>query len=625
MVQKSRKRKRSRFLLLGERFTALLVLANLGFVVFDHTYIKARNWYLEADLYLQEFIVSPEEQYIQKVDSLQQVLTEEGIQSPTAQNLLLELQQLSGEIFLTNPSFRVKDRASILAQIQQLFVDRTDPEATISQALTTFWSEEYLERQGWENELDFFNARIRYLMLFYEPLLPYDIIKGIEPYRDSQEYLITVLLLEKELEKEGLSGENVETLLADLRDRSTDFIDSEYFFQLVNKTSTLTQIKYKVKNHIYERDQETALDLTPTLNFLKSINLLERIAPEVLWADKSSKEAFNTYWSLPNFALHGWQEELDYFDAEVRFLMQSFYFRNIGFGGDFVDRFWLVDLPWMALFYLEFLLRTLWLSFRTSLSWWGAMKYRWYDVFLLQPWLPILRVITAIIRLNQVKMLDLEPFKRYLGLSFLASFGMEVTQVVISRGIDQLQNTVGKGLIKKALFDRKQQQKESNLGLEDENTTIAGIVNEIWQLTTSQVLPEVRTDLERFLDYQVEKALDKSTIYRRIQRIPFVRRFPKDIANNIVNQISGAIASGPETAETGPPDPQANALKERLVNHFTTELISKLEQEETVDDLEFLLIDWLEEIKIKYLKQPDAAILVASEEEIPKQILPAKD
>ncbi len=163
-------------------------------------------------------------------------------------------------------------------------------------------------------------------------------------------------------------------------------------------------------------------------------------------------------------------------------------------------------------------------------------------------------VITAIIRLSQVKMPDLATFKRYLGLSFIASFGKEVTQVVVSQGIDQLQNTLGKGLIKKAVFknkelEGKQYQKQSNL--EEDNPTIAAIINQILQLTACEVLPEVRTDLERFLDYQVEKALEKSTIYKRIQRVPLVRRFPKEIANNIVAQISGAIATGPEKAYKG--------------------------------------------------------------------------
>ena len=67
MVKQSRRQKRSPLVLLAERLMALLVLANLGLVVFDLTYIKARNWYLKADLYLQERTLSPQEQYVQKV------------------------------------------------------------------------------------------------------------------------------------------------------------------------------------------------------------------------------------------------------------------------------------------------------------------------------------------------------------------------------------------------------------------------------------------------------------------------------------------------------------------------------------------------------------------------------
>ncbi len=47
----------------------------------------------------------------------------------------------------------------------------------------------------------FLNEKIRHLMLLYEPQLQYDLIKGIEPFRDSYNYLSTVNELKILLEK----------------------------------------------------------------------------------------------------------------------------------------------------------------------------------------------------------------------------------------------------------------------------------------------------------------------------------------------------------------------------------------------------------------------------------------
>jgi hypothetical protein len=87
--------------------------------------------------------------------------------------------------------------------------------------------------------------RIRGLTLEV-PLPPitewYDQFKGIEPYRDTQQYLDRVEDLENQIGQTGLRSQQVEVILADLRRRSSEIIDTNAF-QIANKTGTLEKIK----------------------------------------------------------------------------------------------------------------------------------------------------------------------------------------------------------------------------------------------------------------------------------------------------------------------------------------------------------------------------------------------
>ncbi|WP_426546040.1 hypothetical protein [Dapis sp. BLCC M126] len=604
LSQKSPKSSRSRFLFFSERIMALLILVNVIVVIFDVTYIQFRNWYLKADLHLQKLADTPQEKYLQKVDKLQEELVENGLQSSNIENLLEDLRLSSVQIFINHPPFRVIDDYGALAKIKQRFTTNLGiGRENFSQAVQIFWQKDYLKAQGWQSQLDFFNEQIRPLILLYEPQIWYDLIKGIEPFRDSQDYLITVNELRIMLEKKGIEATEIEPLLKQLRDSSTELIDRDYYFQIINQTIVLTQIKYQIKQHIYSQIPDSNVSLTPTLQFLESLNLLQYLAPDILLADKSSKGAFNIFWSHQHLETYQWEPELDFFDKNIQFLMHSFYFRNLDKNGKFVDRFWLVDLPWMIIFWIEFIGRVLVISHRPNISFSDAIKQRWYDVFLLQPWLPQLRIITAFIRLQKVKLPDMEQLYTRIRFKLIRSFAKEITQVVVSGGIEKLQNNISKGFLKKAIFESKSKSEKVYVEKNDSGK-IQEIINRLFQVTACQVLPEIHGDLEDFLHYQVEKSIQQLSIYRRLQKIPFVRRLPDKIVNNLVTQISSTIASGPRKAYQNdtPPDPVSIKLRKKLVEHFNSKLVSELQEKQTFDEIEILIIDLLEEVKNSYVK-----------------------
>ncbi|NEQ75060.1 MAG: hypothetical protein F6K23_19655 [Okeania sp. SIO2C9] len=620
LSKKFPKSHRSRLLLLSERIMALLILANVMLVIFDITYIKIRHWYLKIDLYLQTITDTPQKKYIQKVDKLQEELEKNGLESPIVENLLDDLRISSFEIFINRPPFKVIDNYGSLAKIRKIFTTHTGRES-FSQAVQMFWDENYLETQGWQSQLEFFNRKIRPLILLYEPKLQYDLIKGIEPFRDSQNYLTAVSELNILLEKKDLEAEETERLLKELRGRSTQLIDKDYDFQIVNQIVVLTQIKYRIKQHIYSQIPDSNVSLTPTLQILQSLNLLQYLAPEILLADKSSKIAFNTFWSRQYLERYQWEEELDFFSKNIQFLMHSFYFRDLGKDGEFVDRFWLVDLPWMIIFWIEFIGRTLLISCRSNLSLWGAVKKRWYDVFLLQPWLPSLRIITVFIRLQKVKLPDMKHFYTNIRFQLIGSFAQEIIQVVVGGSINQLQNNISQGSLKKAIFESKNKSDQVDVDKNDHGN-IQEIINNILEVTACRVLPEIYPDIEDFLRYQVEKSMQQLSIYRRLQKIPFLRRLPDKIANNLVIQISSTIARSPQKVYQTDvlPDPVSIKLRQQLVKQFTTKFLSELQDKQTFEEIEVLMINWLEEIKNSYVKPSNQTNLQPAETTIGKII-----
>ena len=74
---------------------ALLILVNVGLVVFDLTYVKARPVYLRSHIQLNRSRMTRQEEYIETVETLEQELKEGGLQSPKVERLLQKLREKS--------------------------------------------------------------------------------------------------------------------------------------------------------------------------------------------------------------------------------------------------------------------------------------------------------------------------------------------------------------------------------------------------------------------------------------------------------------------------------------------------------------------------------------------------
>ena len=81
----------------------------------------------------------------------------------------------------------------------------------------------------------------------------YDVVKGIIPNRDTQEYLAKVEQLRLELAANGVDSANAKTLFGDIRRRSLEIIQTNAFAE-ANKTGNLERIKNRMLSHLLNLD-----------------------------------------------------------------------------------------------------------------------------------------------------------------------------------------------------------------------------------------------------------------------------------------------------------------------------------------------------------------------------------
>jgi polyhydroxyalkanoate synthesis regulator protein len=408
----------------------------------------------------------------------------------------------------------------------------------------------------------------------------YDWVKGIEPYRDTEDYLQRVEDLNNKVDRVAVEPsqqsqqgnsqtqeETIDAILKDLRDRSAEIIDTNPFL-VANKTGILERIKNKMRDRVFGTE------------------------------DASSKEAFETFWSKEYLEKKGFRQELNFFEREIQPLIETNYYRPVGENGEPVDNFGLLDFPFFAVFLFDFLVRTFLIARRhTGVSWFDAMLWRWYDVFLLVPLLRWLRVIPVTIRLNQARLIDLHAIQKQVRQGFVANIAEDITEVVVVQIIAQFQGAIRDGEISNLLSRRNVRQ------YIDLNQ-----VNEISELTrliintfVERVLPKLQPDIEALLKYNIQKAIAQTPAYQNLRQLPGMERLQTNLSEQLTKQIYQGLSSA--IAALLKDDPVFNQLLERLITNFSQITSLEFQAEHSLNKIESLLIDLLEEIKINYIQR----------------------
>ena len=403
---------------------------------------------------------------------------------------------------------------------------------------------------------DFYFENVPSLAQLYDP------IKGIEPHRETQSYLNQVQELEKQVRQTGLDSPLVEKSLAQMRLLSNELIEDNPF-AVANKTGSLEKIKNQIRDRV---------------------------------GISSAHSAFSTFWSQAYLSQVGWEPEITFFNIRIKPLIATNYYRRMGINGRFIDNFWLIDLPFVLLFGLEFLIRTFYLSRQQpGLNWLEAMLRRWYDIFLLLPFWRWLRAISVTIRLYQAQLLNLEPVRRQIQYDFATNFAEELTEIVGIRLIDQVQEAIERGDAARWLL-RSPNRPYININNTNE---VQAIASRLLQLIVYQVIPKLQPEIEALLHYNITTILNKSPIYQQIQSVPGLNNLPKQLTEQLVTDISQSTYS---TLTTLLEDPVIIEMSNRLMQNFGEALEVEVKKQHNLQAIQSLLSDLLEEVKINYVK-----------------------
>lgn len=414
-------------------------------------------------------------------------------------------------------------------------------------------------------DISYIRFRDLYFQLFPQFTVWYgETFKGIEPERTTVNYLETIDLLEEQVAQTGLQSTAAQSLLADVRNQSAAIID-ENPFQIADKSGTLERIKNEIRDRI-------GVD--------------------------SSKAAFNEFWSEDYLTEQGWTQEITYFNEELVPLFETNYFRTIGENGQPTDDFWLVDGWFIGFFAVELLLRTFYISRRyKNYTWLDAVLLRWYDLFFFLPFWRWLRVIPVAVRFNQSQLVNLIPLRNRVSRIFVSTFAVELTEIVVLRVVDQMQNLVRDGDVSEWLLA---------LGKRDQYIDINGvneveaISNRLTKITMYEVLPQVKPEVDALLKHSVMQALNQAPGFQSFRGLPGVGDLPDQIARQVVSQVSQnlyRVATGAIEDEKG------TELTQDLLAKIGETLRYQVQQNQTIDELEQWTVALLEEIKINYVKQ----------------------
>jgi hypothetical protein len=151
----------------------MAIIASIGLIVsiFDLTYIPCRDFYFRnLPIVVQTYDrfkgIEPNretERYLNAVEQLKLTVQQAGLASAPTQSWLQELDTLSVSLIQNNP-FQVAGKTGNLEKIKNDVRDRVQNQSAKG-AFATFWSQAYLTKAGWGKEIQFYDRKIKPLLV----------------------------------------------------------------------------------------------------------------------------------------------------------------------------------------------------------------------------------------------------------------------------------------------------------------------------------------------------------------------------------------------------------------------------------------------------------------------------
>ena len=388
----------------------------------------------------------------------------------------------------------------------------------------------------------------------------YDRYKGIEPHRETERYLNAVEQLKVTIKQTGLASAQTQSWLQELDGLSISLVQNNPF-AVAGKTGNLEKIKNEVRDRV---------------------------------GNQSAKGAFQTFWSQAYLTRLGWERELSFYDRKIKPLIVTNYYRKLDDSGNFIDRFWEIDIIFIGIFATELLTRVYYTRRRhRNVNLQQAIIWRWYDLILLLPFAQFLRIIPVTIRLNQANLINLESIQSEINRLFVGQIVNELTEAVVIQVLHQTQKAVKQGEVTKLVGGYL---KQPHINLNDVNE-VEALFELVLEIVIYRVIPRVQPDLEEIFQHLFHQALLESPAYRNLRMLPGVGELPAQAIDRVVKEVSSSLYTALTKVIS---DPHNGRLSRRLAENLGSAIGDEMQRGQTTIKIESLVYDLIEEIKVTY-------------------------
>jgi hypothetical protein len=258
------------------------------------------------------------------------------------------------------------------------------------------------------------------------------------------------------------------------------------------------------------------------------------------------------------------------------------------------DGFWRIDAFFICFFGVEFLIKTLFHQRRKpGVSWFNFVLRRWYEVFLLIPIWQGWRILPVLVRLHKSGLVNLDRVFAQITYEPVAYLADTMSEYMMVRFINQAQSSIEQGDAARVLL-----QQQPYLHVNQENT-IEQLTNRILELTIYKVLPKVQPGLEDMLHHNLQATIKQSDFYQILQNFSPINILPAEMTEQLANYLAQTAV---DVVATTYEDEKGRKIIDDFSQEFNQSLRQELQDEKTLGELQSLLSDLLEEVKLNYIQ-----------------------
>jgi hypothetical protein len=262
-----------------------------------------------------------------------------------------------------------------------------------------------------------------------------------------------------------------------------------------------------------------------------------------------------------------------------------------------VDEFWRWDLFFIGFFGIELLLRTFMISRRdNNITWPVAIARRWYELPLVLPFWRWLRLLPWAVRLHRTQLFNVENLIGQITHEPAAYLSDRVSKFAMVRLVNQTQTSVQDGTLLNAW---QSDQSYTRIGNTEK---LDRITDHLVQLIVLRVMPTIKPDLEQLLRHSLRQALLGGEIYDGLRQLPGFDALPGEAVNGIADYLAQASCDVLAHSYT---DAEGRVLLDQLSQDFRYALGQELQAQTNTEELQQLLSDLLEELKVNYIQRSE--------------------